>query len=49
MQINRTGDINNEKKIEVFTLYVNTNIADTRIVCPVCTVISGRAGLDIVA
>ena len=44
IQINRTGDINNVHNFEVFT---NTNMAVTRIVCPICTVISSRAQLDI--
>ena len=43
--INRTGDINNVNNFEVFTLKTNTHMADTRIVCPICTVISSRARL----
>ena len=45
MQIKRTGDINNVKEIEVFTLYAITNTANTHIVCPICTVISNAHDL----
>ena len=47
--MNRTDDINNVKHFEVFTLYANTNMADARIVCPICTVILSRARLDSMA
>ena len=46
MHINRTGDINNVKTFEVFSLYANTNMADTWIVCPIYTGTSSRAQLD---
>ena len=38
-----------QKNVKVFTLHSNTNMTDTRIFCPIYTVISSRAGLDIVA
>ena len=46
---NRSGDINNVQHFEVFAVYANTNIADTRIVCPICTVISSHARQETVA
>ena len=47
VQINRSRDINNVQHFEVFTLYASTNMADTRIVCPICTVITSHTRLDI--
>ena len=41
--------MNKVKHFEVFTLYANTNLVDTRIVCPICTVIMSCERLGIVA
>ena len=40
IQLNQSGEI---------SLFANTNMADTRIICPICTVILSRSWPDLVA
>ena len=47
--LNRSGEIRQCKKNPIFSLFANTNMADTRVICSICTVISSRSRPDLVA
>ena len=46
---NRLANSNNMQYYQVYTVYANTNMAGTRIVCPIYTVNLGGARSDLVA
>ena len=48
MLMYRSGEIKQYKNYHVYTVYANTNMASTQIVCPIYTVNLGGARSDLV-